>query len=45
MAKAVETEGALGIFTGGAAAAAGGIAAAVFFGNLVALFFRSKPKT
>ena len=30
---------------GGAAAAAGGVAAAVFFGNLVALFFRSKPKT
>lgn len=44
VAKAVETEGALGIFTGGAAAA-GGIAAAVFFGNLAALFFRSKPKT
>ena len=34
-----------GTFPGGPPAAAGGIAAAVFFGNLVALFFRSKPKT
>ena len=31
--------------TGGATAAAGGITAAIFFGFLVALLFKSKPKS
>lgn len=44
VSKAVAEEGLLGILTGGVTAAAGGIAAAVFFGNLIALLFHSKPK-
>lgn len=44
VSKAVAEEGLLGILTGGVTAAAGGITAAVFFGNLIALLFRSKPK-
>lgn len=43
-AKAVEETGLLGAFTGGVTAAAGGITAAIFFGLLVALLFKSKPK-
>ncbi len=42
--KAVEEQGVLGAFTGGSTAAAAGIAAAIFFGFLVALIFKSKPK-
>lgn len=42
--KAVSENGFLGIFTGGVTATAGGIAAAVFFGYLVALLFKAKPK-
>lgn len=42
--KAVEEKGLLGAFTGGLTSAAGGITAAVFFGFLVALLFKSKPK-
>lgn len=42
--KAVAEQGMLGAFTGGITSAAGGITAAVFFGFLVALFFKSKPK-
>ena len=42
--KAVAEQGLLGAFTGGITAAAGGITAAVFFGFLVALIFKSKPK-
>ncbi len=42
--KAVAEQGILGAFTGGITSAAGGITAAVFFGFLVALFFKSKPK-
>ncbi len=42
--KAVAEDGILGAFTGGCTAAAGGIAAAVFFGFVVALIFKSKPK-
>ena len=42
--KAVAEDGILGAFTGGCTAAAGGITAAVFFGFLVALLFKSKPK-
>lgn len=42
--KAVEEEGALGVFTGGISSTAGGITAAVFFGCLVALLFKPKRK-
>ena len=44
VAKAVDETGILGAFTGGVTAAAGGIAAAIFFGLLVALIFKPKPK-
>lgn len=43
--KAVAEQGLLGAFTGGATAAAGGITAAVFFGFLVALLCKAKPKS
>ena len=43
-AKAVSEDGLLGAFTGGVTAAAGGIAAAIFFGYLVALIFKPRPK-
>ena len=42
--KAVAEKGLIGALTGGITAAAGGITAAVFFGFLVALIFKSKPK-
>ena len=42
--KAVEESGILGAFTGGVTAAAGGITAAIFFGLLIALIFKPKPK-
>ena len=42
--QAVAEQGLLGVLTGGITAAAGGIAAAVFFGFLVSLLFKSKPK-
>ena len=42
--KAVGEQGLLGAFTGGSTAAAGGITAAIFFGFLVALVGKSKPK-
>ena len=42
--KAVAEQGLLGAFAGGLTSAAGGITAAVFFGFLVALLFKSKPK-
>ncbi len=42
--KAVGEDGLLGALTGGTAAAAGGITAAIFFGFLVALICKSKPK-
>ena len=42
--EAVARDGLLGAFTGGAAAAAGGITAAMFFGFLIALVGKSKPK-
>lgn len=37
--------GFIGIFTGGVTATAAGVAAAIFFGLLVALIFKPKPKT
>lgn len=43
--KAVAEQGVLGALTGGVTAAAGGITAAIFFGYLVALIFKSKPKS
>ena len=42
--EAVAEQGFLGALTGGITAAAGGITAATFFGFLVALIFKSKPK-
>ena len=42
--KAVVEKGWLGAFTGGVTATAGGIAAAIFFGVLVAMIFRARPK-
>ena len=44
VAKAVAEKGILGAFTGGLTAAAGGVAAAVFFGVLMAIFFKPKDK-
>jgi stage V sporulation protein AE len=43
--KAVEEQGLLGAFTGGATAAAGGITAAVFFGWLAAVIFKPGDKS
>lgn len=42
--EAVAENGILGAFTGGITAAAGGIAAAIFFGYLVSLIFKPRPK-
>ena len=42
--RAVEEQGLLGAFTGGITATAGGITAAIFFGFLVAIVCRAKPK-
>ena len=44
VAQAVEEGGLLGAFTGGVTAAADGISAAIFFGYLVALIFKPRPK-
>ncbi len=43
--EAVQSDGFLGIFTGGLKACAGGIAAAVFAGLLVSLIFKPKDKS
>jgi len=42
--KAVAEQGVLGAFTGGITSAAGGITAAIFFGFVVALVAKAKPK-
>ena len=42
--KAVAKQGFLGALTGGVTSAAGGITAAIFFGFLVALVCKPKPK-
>ncbi|WP_042276855.1 stage V sporulation protein AE [[Clostridium] dakarense] len=42
--KAIESDGFLGIFTGGTIATAGGIAAAIFFGYVMAVVFTPKAK-
>ena len=41
---AVQEKGLLGVFTGGLSSTAGGITAAVFFGALIALFCKPRPK-
>lgn len=43
--KAVRQDGLIGALTGGSTAAAGGITAAIFFGFLIALICKPKPKT
>ena len=43
--KAVAKDGLLGALTGGVTSAAGGITAAIFFGFLVALLCKPKPKS
>ncbi len=42
--KAIESDGFIGIFTGGTIATAGGIAAAIFFGYVMAVVFTPKAK-
>ena len=42
--EAVDSDGLLGVLTGGLKAAAGGITAAMFFGFLAALIFKPKDK-
>ena len=42
--KGIESDGFLGIFTGGITATAGGVAAAIFFGYIMAIIFNPKPK-
>lgn len=42
---AIHKYGFIGVFSGGITATAAGIAAAIFFGFLVALLFKPKPKT
>lgn len=44
VAAGVAESGFLGALTGGITATAGGITAAIFFGYLVAMCFKSKPK-
>lgn len=43
--EAIDSDGFLGIFTGGLKAAAGGITAAVFSGLIVSLIFKAKDKS
>ena len=43
--EAVQSDGFLGIFTGGLKACAGGIATAIFAGLLVSLIFRPRDKS
>jgi len=43
--EAVESDGFIGILTGGLKASAGGIAAAVFSGLLVSIIFKAKDKS
>ena len=42
--KGIESDGFLGIFTGGITATAGGVAAAIFFGYIMAVVFTPKSK-
>ncbi len=43
--EAIDSDGFLGIFTGGLKAAAGGITAAIFSGLIVSLIFKAKDKS
>ena len=45
VAKGVAESGFLGALMGGITSTAGGITAAVFFGTLVAMLFKAKPKS
>lgn len=45
VAESVAKDGFLGALMGGMTATAGGITAAVFFGYIVAMIFKSKPKS
>lgn len=42
--KGIETDGFLGIFTGGITATAAGVAAAIFFGYVISVIFNPKTK-
>ena len=42
--KGIESDGFLGIFTGGITATAGGVAAAIFFGYIISVNFNPKAK-
>ena len=42
--KTIDSDGFLGIFTGGLTAAAGGVTAALLFGLIASLIFRQKDK-
>ena len=42
--KGIESDGFLGIFTGGIKATAGGVAAAIFFGYIISVIFNPKAK-
>ena len=42
--KGIESDGFLGIFTGGITATAGGVAAAIFFGYIISVIFNPKAK-
>mgnify|MGYP002518986346 CR=1 FL=1 len=42
--KAVDSDGFVGILTGGLSSTAGGITAAIYFGLIAAIIFKSKPK-
>ena len=42
--KGIESDGFLGIFTGGITATAGGVVAAIFFGYIISVIFNPKAK-
>ena len=42
--KGIESDGFLGIFTGGITATAGGVAAAIFFGYIISVIFNPRAK-
>ena len=42
--KGIESDGFLGIFTGGITATAGGVAAAIFYGYIISVIFNPKAK-
>lgn len=42
--KGIESDGFLGVFTGGVTATAGGVAVAIFFGYIISIIFNPKAK-